>query len=928
MISYLNKSGLAIKTKLFENIAVSTNSLEENLSSINSAINFIEFEEDLFKNIELPSRLKQCNVEDFDNLKRYLDYKTKKIFFLKSIIEEEYVFYKNYIAGEKLKVEGKLKEVKNKISFLGGYDGDVINSLVEDFNNMYNVDARLERTLSVDTAGSVCLLPVVGETKATIQDVKILSSSNGIAGTILEDRNSYISNVLNSNDSLFFEYYKQGEKALKLDLEITLNKEHAINYVEISVKQKYLESNLKVEEAYFIDDQGEALSLFSLIDSSMQDLEIESYNADNKIVINHLPAKTKRLKLFLKCSEPTLVENRFYNVIALKEVSLGTKSFKAEGALNFKELEVKNTSGSILSSKIISYPKNKDLIDFKTKAIFEEEKEVLIGEDKVFVEEDYSSVRYSLRMSKPNSLVNLYSDNELVEELDLDFKQQRFNKDVSPNSIMIPYDSEEIEVYQPGVYERSYDTRKARKIGFTKETITKINLPVSLEEVELYNSLIEVYLDEVKCNQAANPNLVSDFTYYTDGDTVFVGDESVSKNKEVKVLFVPESSRVFEKADKIYFQSKFFIDRDKEKTQIYSFNKDLLTAEEEHRQRSESIVLDNPFVCNVQVRNSLNESVTDRYIIDFKKGALTLKEGEDVENYTKVTYQYFTFNKTNPKRFWKENEEVKGFIANKADLNVSIFNQSPNESLEEYKHYRDLIEVEDFYLSRAPAEKTLLLKSKNVLEGTVSLDIDFFGEELRPIEVEYINGVDEFSDLKLIEKEVAPLMEANTLNEVSFTLRHTPAEGRSIRFYKNDRLMRSNEYSYSLEGRILKVTTSSPDSRGLSVSYFAEMPNELNELYARYSVNYPEGILYSEEPIRGSKELTFSSVLSFVETSVCKKVESWRRKEDVLLLNPTGTSDINSLIKVSWREKDSVDFDELYEFYSPLVYRVMYELRN
>ena len=188
--------------------------------------------------------------------------------------------------------------------------------------------------------------------------------------------------------------------------------------------------------------------------------------------------------------------------------------------------------------------------------------------------------------------------------------------------------------------------------------------------------------------------------------------------------------------------------------------------------------------------------------------------------------------------------------------------------------------------------------------------------------------MDEFSDLVLIEKEVAPLMEANSFNEIAFTLRYTPAENRVIRIYKNGRLLRSNEYSYSLNGRILKIVTSNSDSRGISVSYFAEIPNELNESFARYSINYAEGILYSQQAITGSEELTFNSILSFVETAVCKKVESWIRKEDVILLNPVGTSTANSLIKVSWKEKDSIDFDDLYEFYSPIVYRAMYELRN
>ena len=144
MISYLNKSGLKIKHKLYENILSRRDSTEENFSSINSGINFKEFEEDLLKSVVLPSRLEQCDRNDFESIRKYIEYKTKKIFFLKEIIEEEYIFYKEYIAGEKRKIEGKLGEVKSKIAFLGGFQGDTILSLVEDFNNRFGIENRSE----------------------------------------------------------------------------------------------------------------------------------------------------------------------------------------------------------------------------------------------------------------------------------------------------------------------------------------------------------------------------------------------------------------------------------------------------------------------------------------------------------------------------------------------------------------------------------------------------------------------------------------------------------------------------------------------------------------------------------------------------------------------------------------------------------------
>ena len=78
---------------------------------------------------------------------------------------------------------------------------------------------------------------------------------------------------MNNNENLYFEYYKKGLEALNLNLEITLNSEYVANCIEVSIKQKYLESNIKVVEVLYIDSASKIVSIFDLIDKSMQDLE-------------------------------------------------------------------------------------------------------------------------------------------------------------------------------------------------------------------------------------------------------------------------------------------------------------------------------------------------------------------------------------------------------------------------------------------------------------------------------------------------------------------------------------------------------------------------------------------------------------------------------------------------------------------------------
>ena len=134
MISYLNKSGLKLKERLYSEITDSSDIFEISYDSVNSGVNFEAFEKDIFKRIVLPNSLSQCDKADFDSLREFIEYKTRKIYLLKQIVDEEFVFYNEYLSGEKVKLEGALKEVKAKISFLGGFEGNVINTFVENFN--------------------------------------------------------------------------------------------------------------------------------------------------------------------------------------------------------------------------------------------------------------------------------------------------------------------------------------------------------------------------------------------------------------------------------------------------------------------------------------------------------------------------------------------------------------------------------------------------------------------------------------------------------------------------------------------------------------------------------------------------------------------------------------------------------------------------
>lgn len=925
MISYLNKSKLKIKEKLYGEFFI---------DETNSGVNFKEYEEGLFKQVVLPNRFDQCNVSDFESIRRFIEYKTKKIFFLKEILEEDFMFYNEYISGEKIKLEGKFGEAKSKIAFLGGFEGETVSALVERFYNLNQIDTSEEKSLKIEPEVGVCTLEPKRQSKISFEEIKILSSSNGIAGNILEGTNSYPTNSLNNNENLYFEFYKKGTKSLDLNIELSLTREEVVNYVELSVKKKYLESNFIVREIVFIDSLGSVVSLFSLIDSNFQDLEIESYNANNKLSIALLPVKAKKVKIFLSCTQPSLIEGKNYNVIALKEICLYKRSYSESGEIQFKSLNLESSPGLILNKQIVSYPKRESLLNFENKAIFEDQDEILIGSEKIIIEKKYNSVAYKFKMSKPESLDNLYLDNESYKDVDVNVKQQRFNRDVIPNIFEIPYGSTNIEVYQPELYDKSFQARKTKRVGVTKGEVSKFILPTNLNDLKVRISKLQVYANSELCNLKTSNNLTEDLDCFSDGEHLWILDLSENKNKEIKVNLTPNETFTWRENDRIYFETKDFLDKDTATSKIISFKKELASNEESFSQDLKRIKLNKDFICNVTIENENNEDITSMYSINFKTGLLTLNEEE---NFTRanIRYDYFKYKEASIEKFASIEDEIIGFSIEENSLYLNKFEQRINEDYSSFKIYRELLlgEKESDVIIRRQnlINKSLILKSKNILKGSLNLSLDFFGGEKRPLEVEYIDGESEFLNLEFIEKEVPPLIQTNSLGEFKFTLRNKPSSNRnSVKIYKNNQLLDENAVSYRIEDRVITIITNERDSRGFSVSYFTENIKDSEEIFGKYSVDYLNGILFSKEEINqnSGESLSFESTCSVLESKVCKKIENWSLKDSNIHLNPSETSSSNSLIKIAWREAEINSFEELREYYSPIVYQLKYELRG
>jgi len=935
MISYLNKSGIKIKERLFETIVNREGTLSRLRSELNSGINFEAYEEDLFYNLDKINSLKQCNVEDFESLRRYIEYKTNKIMLLKEIVGEDFVFYKEYIVTEKNKIEGKLNEVKSKIAFLGGFQGNVVSSLVEDFNNYGLVNQTEENTLQIDTRAHVLTLPIQSENSVGIKDIKILSSSNGVPGNILEETNSYISNSVNAAENLYFEYYKKGSKALNLNLEIYLNKQEVINNIIVKIKQKYLECNFVIKNINFISENDESISIYSLIDSSEQELLIQSYNVDNELSIRFLPVKASRIKIYLECNKETIINDLTYNALAIKQIEVKKIRYSSEGKISFKEYELEKSDGSILNAKIKCYPKNKNLLNYNHVVSFENEAEIILEDEKLIIDANYDSVKYKFHLSKPENLNSIYSDNEEDLEINLKVKQNLFNRDVIPNTFIIDSESEYLDIYQPEIYSRSYLLRKAKRVGFSKSEITRFLLPEKLSSLNMEVTNLEVYLDNELCKFKNTTNLTSDLEYFSDGEWLWVFDSSEKKDKEVKVIFNPIECESLIKNEKVFFEIKEFFDRDLENINIVSFSTETLFATEDiiiNESFTGFVKFRNSYIKKINIKGSLigSEStftdVSNSFEINKKLG--TAKQIQDIENLyaLKIEYEFFQYQESKPEKLWIRNNKIYGCSIKSNEININQYTQYRGEALSLNNSYRNVTFEEKTI--RLQASNELFLKSRNILQGSLFVSADFFNEEQKPKEVPFINGKDEFLNLENIDKETVPLMESNSLGEIKFTLRRSPSEN-LVRVYKDNNLL--EDISFSLEGRVITLAIPEASSKGYSVSYFTENKAEKNELFIEYSVNYLEGILYCEEEMKNTNNgetIHFQSTNSVLEFDVCKEIKSYEKREEQVSINFSNSSKVNQKVKMSWKKKELRDFSDLTDYYSPIIYQIQYQIRG
>lgn len=926
-------------------------SKEKLLDQQNQFSNFVDYNELLETKIIYPDAFKQLDLSNQNMLKEYFDLRMFELQYRINDLTTTITDYSQEVEIKKLSIQSKLNELKQKLESLLSFDVEKKFSIKENFFNMYNLsfERNMKSALSVDTVAKVLTLPVKETRNVGIKKIYISKESNGIPGNYNTGTNKLIYNIINKNIATGFEFFKVGNGPVKLVLIMEFDSEQIVNEFQISRNNNFVSTNFKINNMSFESSTNGIVNIKNIIDTNHQSLNFDDYLTEDTLIIKHLPVYAERITLEIESNEFTLVDDIKIFSIYLRELKFLLNTYSSEGEISSAKINTRPNL-FLLNAHINQYPKQNSAYETEFKlsenngSNFEKlnfvddisETKILNGESKELV--------YKINLKKDEDKfkkLNSYSNEEFF--VSIDTMLNTFTKDISP--INYSFDKKQIDnslkVFQPNLINRSFDDEK---FLFVKEInnngVNSFKLPINLNELNIdYDELILNVNEEqwLRVNNVNELNFSEEETnfkkYYLDID----GSKIVVNNNENKQLVIryalkPVVPTLIKKPEGYYVRIDETFDYDKKNIKLKSivFESDsieyiLKIGKKRHFLKHNYIDV-NSLVITTLIDNTWTEVSSEDYIINNTYGILYY----ETFNETRVSYKYYNIEEINKNDFeiWSQNNSIKGIYIKPSSITFkevteSINNNNTNYYLFDgsYSEIRNSIDYDN-------RDNTFLLSNTNIVEGSVYLDKDFFGEDVDFEEIDFIDGYSEFLGLEKIEKDYIPSIQVNTQNQIQFTLREIPYTQQALNIVVYDQSNTKVDTVFiNVQGRIVTIqfnqNLASKTINNYYVSYWYQ--NKKNKNSKRYSIDYSEGILYTSESVKNidSKNITYNVGRLGLEYSLMKEINDIninRRSIDVYTEN---LSSINNSIKFIWfKNKDNLNLNGLENYFSPLIYSI------
>ena len=929
-------------------------STEDILSYESSILDYEQYKSKLNEKIIEVSEFEQLDQSQFRLIKELNELNLNEI---NSRIEDLISSYEDYsqqVDFKKLSLQSKINELRQKLNSLMSFDNEINFSIKENFYNLYNITFnRVKRnSLSVDTESNVCTLPIKETKNIAIKNIYISNKSNGVPGNYRTGNNKFIFNIISPNEDSGFEFFKIGSGPLNLTLILELNQEEVINEIQLTKTINFINTELKIKEIIYGSNINGDINLKSLIDENKQNLSFDEVYGANQLNIKHLPTFANSVKITFETNEFDVIDNVKIFSIFLQRIRLLRNEFLTDGEIQSKKIKVPE---SILlgSGKIEIYPKN-DTFDLEFSlsdsngGTFEnlQLNKNFLSESKIF-DNSSKEIIYKVFIKKYNDrfkTLNVYSDEEYFLEPESFIRT--FSKKFSPVNYNFnnKLSSNSFKLFQTGLISRSIENQNfISLIEIENEGVNRIDLNIDLNALKLkYEDLIIKINDEIWEQVDSIEDLEDENTY----KLFFIeknGKQIVINNKLnlkllIKYSLKPLMPSLIIKPEGYYLYLNETFDYSKDSIKISSIVNvnekviEILPVNKGKHFLKHNYINFSSFKIEEEINSSYQIVDQARYTLDNVNGILF------IDNVNKLKVSYYFYNKIEiPKEdfeIWVKENKVKGLYIKPEKVLINEVNENINNNNESYYLFDGTLLRNKRNIALDDLDNTFVLSNTNIIKGSVFFKENLFSNDIETLEVDYINGYNEFLGLKTINKEFIPSIQLDNNYQIKITLKKKPylLDGLKLEVYDDNDLLIGNT-SVSLDQENQRIVTISFDSNNFQlnevitnyyVKYFYQ--NKKNIPLQKYSIDYKEGILYTSENLDNTNvEIKYDVGLIGVEYKLIEEINSFEliNNNKTISLNTENLKDYSNTIKGVWlKNKSNLNFNNLENYYSPLIYSI------
>lgn len=325
-----------------------------------------EYDEKMNDLISFPNDLSNVYTTHFSSIKNRIDFITNDIVLLYEIINNKFSQYNSFKEDYLNSTISMRKRIYQKLASASFSPINFTKTFVENFSNLENID-NTKTTCYVDTNNELLTLPISKRTINEINNIIILQTSNGLSGSITDNKNGNLFYTIDGKEDTVFEYSKLDEGPCLLNLKYTMRDSNVLN--EISMKTNLINgvSKFKIDNIIFEDEIGTVISIFELLNVNEQKMIVNFYESytSSGFVIKFLPIKCKHVTFMLSQNEYIdVTTNQNYKTsirkmfaIVISEIQLITNEYKESGELISKNLSIADSM--FMGAAILNvFPKN------------------------------------------------------------------------------------------------------------------------------------------------------------------------------------------------------------------------------------------------------------------------------------------------------------------------------------------------------------------------------------------------------------------------------------------------------------------------------------------------------------------------------------------------------------------------------------------